>query len=80
MSAAFDSDTPDQIKNHGKFYRAYGRVGVFIFGLMLINNSLHVSSLENLSGKKLGYWDVFFSGQSIRINTELISKERTNSK
>jgi hypothetical protein len=36
MRAAFDPDTPDQIKNHGKFYRAYGRVGIFIIGLLVL--------------------------------------------
>lgn len=36
MKAAFDPDTPDHIKNHGKFYRAYGKVGIFIFGLIAL--------------------------------------------
>jgi predicted RND superfamily exporter protein len=36
MKTAFDADTPDQIKDHGKFYRAYGRVGIFIVGLIVL--------------------------------------------
>lgn len=47
---------------------------VFIF----VQNYYEVQALENLTGKKLGYWDVFWAGSKIRANSELISKGNHN--
>ena len=47
---------------------------VFIF----VQNYYEVQALENLTGKKLGYWDVFWAGSKIRANSELISKGTHN--
>ena len=47
----------------------------FAFTAHAIDTYFRANSLENLTGKKLDYWDIFNAGQHIRVNSELIDRK-----
>lgn len=53
-------------------------LGIFSIpiGFGLIQNHFQTKALENLTGKNLSYWDVFFAGNVIRANAELQNSKK----
>ena len=47
----------------------------FAFTAHAIDTYFRANSLENLTGKKLDYWDIFNAGGHIRVNSELIDRK-----
>ena len=69
-------------KEENKFWLTLLLIPVLLFSIpvggsivfIFVENYYEVQALENLTGKQLDYWDVFWAGSKIRANSELISK------